>query len=573
MKNIVGIMIVALTLGLGVFSLPVSAEEAFKKVVIDPGHGGADPGSSGHGLEEKALTLQIGTLINNYLNNNYDVETIMTRTSDETISLQERSTMANEWNADFYLSTHINAGGGSGFEDFTFRSRTMQDPRVNAESKRIQKIIHTEIQQVLVKYNVRDRGSKEANFHVLRETHMPSVLTETLFIDNEADAKLLKNQNFINDIAIAHSVGIAKALDLPIKSVTSTPEPTPTPTNKVYETTANVNLRSGAGVQNNYLTTVKKGTKMTITNTQNIEDVTWGYGKANNTKGWLSMDYMKEDKNSVVTPKPEVKPNIPSDRPTFNSSKVLKLGDRGAIVGSLQQVLNYNGYKLVVDNIFGKGTDTAVRDFQRKNGLVADGRPGTATQAKFEQVSNGGTVVKPSVPSTKPNKPVNPTIPTFKSSKVLKLGDRGAVVGSLQQVLNYNGYKLVVDNIFGNGTDKALKDFQRKNGLVADGRPGTATQAKFEQISNGGTVVKPSVPSKKPNKPTFKSSKVLKLGDRGAVVGSLQRVLNYNGYKLVVDNIFGNGTDKALRDFQRKNGLVADGRPGTATQAKFEQLK
>jgi len=326
----VAVMIVVLSISLGMSSVTVSAEEPFKKVMIDAGHGGTDSGAVGNGLREKDLTLKLATLINNHLNNNYDVTTKMTRTSDTTVSLPQRTRMANEWNADIFLSIHINAGGGTGFEDFTYSGRMAQPRSVQNESKEIQQVIHAEIKEVLKKYNVRDRGTKEANFHVLRETKMPSLLTETMFIDNAHDANLLKNENFINDIAIAHSRGTAKALNLPIKGTSSgfkeeqetTPAPAPAPEvkpeGKVYETTANLNVRSGAGAKNSFLTNAIKGTKVTITNTQKVGNETWGYGTVNGKTGWMSMAYMKADNQLTVTPKPPVvKPNpTPAPKPT-----------------------------------------------------------------------------------------------------------------------------------------------------------------------------------------------------------------------------------------------------------------
>lgn len=450
-------MIVFLTIQLGMFESVAVAEEANKKVVIDAGHGGNDPGASGNGLQEKALTLKIATLVDRYLQDHYRVETKMTRTGDTTVSLQERSSMANSWGADFYLSAHINSGGGTGYEDYTYSTSRMQ-LSVNEESKRIQRVIHEEVKKVLVAYNVRDRGSKEANFHVLRETMMPAVLTEFLFIDHAEDAKLLQNDNFIRDISNALGEGVAKALELPARASS------PGVTGELYETTANLNVRASAGVTGQFVTVALKGTKVTITETTKVGNVSWGYGVVNEKSGWMSMDYLKALKS-------EEKP-IPS----HSSSKVLKRGDVGPAVGDLQRTLIRLGYNLSVDNSFGPATDRALRDFQSKNGLAADGRPGPATQAKFQQLLNGIGEVKPPSGNGSVEKPV------FSPSRVLKYGNVGADVGSLQSMLNYFGYQIAVDNSFGPATDKALRDFQRKNGLVADGRPGPATQAKFKAL-------------------------------------------------------------------------------------------
>lgn len=78
----------------------------------------------------------------------------------------------------------------------------------------MQKAIHEAITKQL---NVRDRGQKTANFAVLRETEMPAVLTESLFIDHSQDAKLLKNRSTIEAIVAGHREGIVNALALPRK--------------------------------------------------------------------------------------------------------------------------------------------------------------------------------------------------------------------------------------------------------------------------------------------------------------------------------------------------------------------
>lgn len=473
MKKILLASLAVLTLGLGSIATTAEAAEV-PKVVIDAGHGGSDPGASGNGLQEKVFTLKLATMIDSHLKSNYDVETKMTRTGDTTVSLTERTNLANSWGADFFLSTHINSGGGTGYEDFTmYRGISAKD----AESKRIQGVIHGEIKKVLDKYGVRDRGSKAANFHVLRETNMPSVLTETLFIDHAEDSKLLKNETFLSDIATAHSVGTAKALGLKGKT-TVQPEPKPepkpevTPENKVYTTTDVLNVRTGAGTQNAVVTKAAKGTKVTITKTQKVGSVTWGYGTVNGKNGWMSMDYMNEHKETAAPP---TTPPTTGTVPPFSSNIVPKLYDRGPLIGDLQRTLNALGYNIAVDNSFGPATNTALRDFQRKNGLSVDGRPGPATQAKFKQLLGGGTAA--------PQSPAAPDKPVFSSpNRVLKYGNIGADVGSLQRMLNYFGYNLAVDNSFGPGTLNALKNFQSKHGLAVDGRPGPATQAKFRAL-------------------------------------------------------------------------------------------
>ncbi|SNT42221.1 N-acetylmuramoyl-L-alanine amidase [Bacillus sp. OK838] len=177
------------------------------KIFIDAGHGGTDPGAVGNGLREKDLTLQIGTRIRGILGGYKDVYTKMSRTGDTFPSLSGRTKAANEWGADIFLSIHINAGGGIGYEDYIY-------PGVGTPTTAYQNNIHAEIMKLI---NMKDRGKKTANFHVLRETNMPAILTENGFIDNASDAAQLKQNAFIEALAQGHVNGLVKAFNLKLK--------------------------------------------------------------------------------------------------------------------------------------------------------------------------------------------------------------------------------------------------------------------------------------------------------------------------------------------------------------------
>ena len=91
------------------------------KIFIDPGHGGKDPGAVANGIQEKNITLQISSRIRDILLSEYeDVSVLMSRTEDQTVGLDSRTNAANNWGADYYVSVHINSGGGSGFESFVY---------------------------------------------------------------------------------------------------------------------------------------------------------------------------------------------------------------------------------------------------------------------------------------------------------------------------------------------------------------------------------------------------------------------------------------------------------------------
>lgn len=178
------------------------------KIFIDPGHGGSDPGAVANGLKEKDLTLNIAQKIARMLEEYVDVQVKLSRESDVTLPLSHRTAKANNWGADFLLSIHVNAGGGTGFESYIY------DGKVSNQTIQAQNEIHASVMNAIAKYGVRDRGKKRKNLHMVRESKMPALLTETLFIDNPADVDLLKREDFLNDVARGHVEGLARTFKL-----------------------------------------------------------------------------------------------------------------------------------------------------------------------------------------------------------------------------------------------------------------------------------------------------------------------------------------------------------------------
>ncbi|KXG10680.1 Sporulation-specific N-acetylmuramoyl-L-alanine amidase [Anoxybacillus sp. P3H1B] len=183
------------------------------KIVLDAGHGGTDSGAVGNGLLEKNLTLNIIKKIGNLLAEYEGVDIIYTRTDDRFIELSERAAIANRADADFFLSVHINAGGGTGFESYIYNGN------VSSATIAYQNVIHAEILKAIG--NMTDRGKKRANYAVLRETNMPALLTENLFIDNVNDAAKLKSEQFLLQVAHGHVEGLVKAFGLKKKAAAS----------------------------------------------------------------------------------------------------------------------------------------------------------------------------------------------------------------------------------------------------------------------------------------------------------------------------------------------------------------
>ncbi|WHY81039.1 SH3 domain-containing protein [Siminovitchia fortis] len=311
--------------------------QSVKKVIVDAGHGGSDTGATGNGLREKDLTLKIAQKVNKNLVNNYTVNTKMTRTSDVYISLKQRTNIANSWGADLFLSIHINAAGGSGYEDYIHnRNATSEDIKVQNE-------VNKEISKVLAEYGKNNRGKKKANFHVLRESKMASILLEILFIDNKSDAALLKNEKFLNDMSKAISTGVANALALPEKgnSATGTSNTNTSAKEKItvskatgtYIVTADsLNVRTGDGTNYPTIGSLKKNAQVKVT------------GKT--SKGWYQFSF-KGKTGYVSGAYLKVKPAAakPAPKPQNNQIKVSKASGTYIVTANSLNVRSGNSTK------------------------------------------------------------------------------------------------------------------------------------------------------------------------------------------------------------------------------------
>lgn len=186
-----------------------------KKVFIDPGHGGSDSGAVGvNNLLEKDINLQVAKKAESLLKKQ-GVEVKLSRESDVYLSLDARTTMANNWKADCFVSIHCNAfdGTAKGIETYSYQSNTSD----------LAKKVHTQV--LNTKAYTLNRGLKTASFYVLKYTTMRACLMEMAFIDNVEDSKILTQRQ--DDLALGIAKGVCDYLGIEYKPNPGLPETKP----------------------------------------------------------------------------------------------------------------------------------------------------------------------------------------------------------------------------------------------------------------------------------------------------------------------------------------------------------
>lgn len=167
-------------------------------IVIDPGHGGTDPGaiSSINNMKESEVVLDMSLKLNQLLAET-GFRTYMTRVdnlnNNSKLSLQDRSDIANALEADLFISVHANSFTSSSVNGI----ETYYEPNDMA-SKKLAEIFQS---QLINDLNMNNRGAKSANYFVLRNTNMPAVLVESGFLSNPSDAAKLASDTYKNQIA------------------------------------------------------------------------------------------------------------------------------------------------------------------------------------------------------------------------------------------------------------------------------------------------------------------------------------------------------------------------------------
>jgi N-acetylmuramoyl-L-alanine amidase len=228
-------------------SIEISAQRhhhSIRKVVIDPGHGGKDPGAVGKKSKEKDIVLSIALKTGRYISENLkDVEVIYTRNTDEFVELFRRAQIANENNADLFISIHCNAARSPtpyGSETFVMGLHKSQDNLEVAKKENAAILLEEDYEltyggfdpnsaeahivfslyqnayldqslefsrlvqnQFRERVNLNDRGVKQAGFLVLYKIAMPGVLIETGFLSNAKEEEFLMSEQGQTYIASA----------------------------------------------------------------------------------------------------------------------------------------------------------------------------------------------------------------------------------------------------------------------------------------------------------------------------------------------------------------------------------
>ena len=216
--------------------------KSFKTIVIDPGHGGKDPGARGQrGTEEKDITLKVALKLRDLLSKQPGVRVLMTRERDQFIELEDRAKFANGQDADLFVSIHVNSHpqrSVKGIEIYHFgQAKDQRALEVAARengtplnstgvgweylvadlltAKKIEESLELAwtAKEAMVTnlnghYALVDHGVKTAPFYVLRYTSMPSILAEIAYISNSSEEELLRTSLFTTRVAEALEDGV-----------------------------------------------------------------------------------------------------------------------------------------------------------------------------------------------------------------------------------------------------------------------------------------------------------------------------------------------------------------------------
>ena len=322
-------------------------------------------------------------------------------------------------------------------------------------------------------------------------------------------------------------------------------------------TTSSVNLRKSASTSAKVLTTIPKGASITV---QKISG-SWASVTYGSNAGWVMKDYIRLAAivAATPTPTPGVTLNPVEDAGSY---QLLQSGADGNHVTALQEALIELGFlRGTADGVYGTATAQAVMAFQRKNNYPVTGYADANLQAlifngKPLNASGTKTAVK--------------TLPAIEGLTV-RSGDRGVIVRTIQSELAKKGfYTGAISGNYDSATVNAVKAFQKKNSLKADGVAGADTQELLfgAGLSSSSTSTPRPTAEPTPLPEMEKPRTTVRKGSKGADAKLVQqRLIELKYLTGKADGVFGTQSVAALKAFQTKNKLVADGVAGSGTNA------
>ncbi len=228
--------------GNGKYSLARQLGLKVRRIILDPGHGGHDPGAMSAGIREKDITLDVSRRLKMLLQSKYDFEVLMTRDNDRFVALEERTAFANSNAADLFVSVHVNSSRNKrarGIETYYLNFATTPEAmevaaRENAiaeknmaelqkltiaiamnskieESRDFASLVQSHLVSYLKKdYAIPSLGVKQAPFYVLIGAQMPSILAEISFLSNHQEFRLLSEDSYRQSIAEGLATGVQR---------------------------------------------------------------------------------------------------------------------------------------------------------------------------------------------------------------------------------------------------------------------------------------------------------------------------------------------------------------------------
>lgn len=482
-------------------------------VIIDIGHGGSDPGANGNGVIEKVANYNTGMELKSYLEK-HGVKVVLTRTNDNTMSLEARTNYANKVAKEnpaytvIFVSVHHNAGGGDRGE--YIHSIYLGDSKAIAES--IGEELNKQLGQQKKIYSKKSDKTNKDYYHVIRATSMPAIIVEVAFLDNKTDVQICdtvgeqqRNGRVIGD-GILKWAGISKKPNV----------------NTSTEDNKSILGKSEVAADKLYNVLVKKNPKVL----DKFKDIAKLYIEVSNRygicgdiafcqamweTGWLKFggDVLPGQNNfagigtvgggvkgaSFETVKDGVIAHI-QHLYAYASKNQLPTGEklidpRFNLVtrGSAIKWIDLNGKWAVPGKDYGQNILKIYKEIKGENNAVVPNpsqppKPVTPVKKHLWELCISGQLIKDL--QIELNKQCNAKLKvdgyfgdsTLKKCIVVKRGARGNITKVIQkrlQQIHYNIGKYGADGDFGKSTYDAVVRFQKAKGLAADGIVGKNT--------------------------------------------------------------------------------------------------